>query len=387
MSGSNFVDYVKIFCRSGKGGRGSSHFRREKHVPKGGPDGGDGGHGGHIILRGNRNYWTLLHLRYQKHIFAGHGEGGRGKKSFGKDGESKIIEVPCGTVVYDAETGEYLCDITEHEQEVILLKGGRGGLGNTHFKSATNQAPRYSQPGEPFEEKWVILELKLLADVGLVGLPNAGKSTLLSVVSAAQPKIADYPFTTLKPNLGIVSYRDSKSFVMADIPGIIEGASEGKGLGLRFLRHIERNSLLLFMIPADSDDIMSEYKMLLNELTVYNPELLDKQRILAITKSDMLDEELMGEISENLPPIPYVFISSITGFNIQSLKDLIWKELNSDGVFSREDVYKSVVHKPLDIQKLEFDEEEEDFEFYEEDMEDEDDFDYDEDFDYYEEDF
>lgn len=387
MSGSNFVDYVKIFCRSGKGGRGSSHFRREKHVPKGGPDGGDGGHGGHIILRGNRNYWTLLHLRYQKHIFAGHGEGGRGKKSFGKDGESKIIEVPCGTVVYDAETGEYLCDITEHEQEVILLKGGRGGLGNTHFKSATNQAPRYSQPGEPFEEKWVILELKLLADVGLVGLPNAGKSTLLSVVSAAQPKIADYPFTTLKPNLGIVSYRDSKSFVMADIPGIIEGASEGKGLGLRFLRHIERNSLLLFMIPADSDDIMSEYKMLLNELTVYNPELLDKQRILAITKSDMLDEELMGEISENLPPIPYVFISSITGFNIQSLKDLIWKELNSDGVFSREDVNKSVVHKPLDIQKLEFDEEEEDFEFYEEDMEDEDDFDYDEDFDYYEEDF
>lgn len=387
MSGSNFVDYVKIFCRSGKGGKGSSHFRREKHVPKGGPDGGDGGHGGHIILRGNRNYWTLLHLRYQRHIFAGHGEGGRGKKSFGKDGESKIIEVPCGTVVYDAETGEYLCDITEHEQEVILLKGGRGGLGNTHFKSATNQAPRYSQPGEPFEEKWVILELKLLADVGLVGLPNAGKSTLLSVVSAAQPKIADYPFTTLKPNLGIVSYRDSKSFVMADIPGIIEGASEGKGLGLRFLRHIERNSLLLFMIPADSDDIMSEYKMLLNELTVYNPELLDKQRILAITKSDMLDEELMGEISENLPPIPYVFISSITGFNIQSLKDLIWKELNSDGVFSREDVYKSVVHKPLDIQKLEFDEEEEDFEFYEEDMEDEDDFDYDEDFDYYEEDF
>ena len=387
MSGSNFVDYVKIFCRSGKGGKGSSHFRREKHVPKGGPDGGDGGHGGHIILRGNRNYWTLLHLRYQRHIFAGHGEGGRGKKSFGKDGESKIIEVPCGTVVYDAETGEYLCDITEHEQEVILLKGGRGGLGNTHFKSATNQAPRYSQPGEPFEEKWVILELKLLADVGLVGLPNAGKSTLLSVVSAAQPKIADYPFTTLKPNLGIVSYRDSKSFVMADIPGIIEGASEGKGLGLRFLRHIERNSLLLFMIPADSDDIMSEYKMLLNELTVYNPELLDKQRILAITKSDMLDEELMGEISENLPPIPYVFISSITGFNIQSLKDLIWKELNSDGVFSREDVNKSVVHKPLDIQKLEFDEEEEDFEFYEEDMEDEDDFDYDEDFDYYEEDF
>lgn len=387
MSGSNFVDYVKIFCRSGKGGRGSSHFRREKHVPKGGPDGGDGGHGGHIILRGNRNYWTLLHLRYQKHIFAGHGEGGRGKKSFGKDGESKIIEVPCGTVVYDAETGEYLCDITEHEQEVILLKGGRGGLGNTHFKSATNQAPRYSQPGEPFEEKWVILELKLLADVGLVGLPNAGKSTLLSVVSAAQPKIADYPFTTLKPNLGIVSYRDSKSFVMADIPGIIEGASEGKGLGLRFLRHIERNSLLLFMIPADSDDIMSEYKMLLNELTVYNPELLDKQRILAITKSDMLDEELMGEISENLPPIPYVFISSITGFNIQSLKDLIWKELNSDGVFSREDVYKSVVHKPLDIQKLEFDEEDEDFEFDEGDIEDEDDFDYDEDFDYYEEDF
>lgn len=392
MSGSNFVDYVKIFCRSGKGGRGSSHFRREKHVPKGGPDGGDGGHGGHIILRGNRNYWTLLHLRYQKHIFAGHGEGGKGKKSFGKDGDDKIIEVPCGTVVYDAETGEYLCDITEHDQEVILLKGGRGGLGNTHFKTATNQAPRYAQPGEPFEEKWVILELKLLADVGLVGLPNAGKSTLLSVVSAAKPKIADYPFTTLKPNLGIVSYRDSKSFVIADIPGIIEGASEGKGLGLRFLRHIERNSLLLFMVPADSDDIHEEYKMLLNELTVYNPELLDKQRILAITKSDMLDDELIQEISDQLPSIQYVFISSITGLGVQSLKDLIWKELNSDGVFSREEAYKATIHKPLDIQTLELDEDDEDFdyEFEDEDYDDED-FDdeyFDEDgFNYYEEEF
>lgn len=385
MSESNFIDYVKIFCRSGKGGRGSSHFRREKYVPKGGPDGGDGGHGGHIILRGNRNFWTLLHLKYQKHIFAGHGEGGRGKKSSGKDGDSKIIEVPCGTVVYDAETGEYLCDITEHDQEVILLKGGKGGLGNTHFKTSTNQAPRYSQPGEPFEERWVILELKLLADVGLVGLPNAGKSTLLSVVSAAKPKIADYPFTTLKPNLGIISYRDSKSFVMADIPGIIEGASEGKGLGFRFLRHIERNSLLLFMIPADSHDIMTEYKMLLNELTVYNPELLDKQRLLAITKSDMLDEELIDEISQTLPSIPYIFISSITGDGIQKLKDMIWEELNADGEFSREEAYKSIIHKPLDVQKLEF--EDEDYSFDDDTMDEEEDYDYDEDFDYYEEDF
>lgn len=387
MSESNFVDYVKIFCRSGKGGRGSSHFRREKYIPKGGPDGGDGGHGGHIILRGNRNYWTLLHLRYQKHIFAGHGQGGMGKKSSGKDGDSKVIEVPCGTVAYDAETGAYLCDITEHDQEVILLKGGRGGLGNTHFKTSTNQAPRYSQPGEPFEERWIILELKLLADVGLVGLPNAGKSTLLSVVSSAKPKIADYPFTTLKPNLGIVSYRDSKSFVMADIPGIIEGASEGKGLGLRFLRHIERNSILLFMIPADADDIVSEYKLLTNELTVYNPELLDKHRILAITKSDMLDDELMQEITEELPTIPYVFISSITGLGISVLKDLIWRELNSEDMLNKSVVLSSIVHKPLDISKIEFEDEDEDFDFEEEDEE-EDEIDYDEEgFNYYEEDF
>ena len=276
MAETNFVDYVKIFCRSGKGGRGSSHFRREKYIPKGGPDGGDGGDGGNIVLRGNRNYWTLLHLRYQRHIFAGHGEGGSKSQRSGKKGETKYIDVPCGTVAYDAHTGEYLCDITDDGQEVVLLKGGRGGLGNQNFKTATNQAPRYAQPGEPYEERWVILELKLLADVGLVGFPNAGKSTLLSVVSAAKPKIANYPFTTLEPNLGIVSYRDGKSFVMADIPGIIEGASEGKGLGLRFLRHIERNSLLLFMVPADSDDIRKEYEILLQELKQYNPELLDK---------------------------------------------------------------------------------------------------------------
>ena len=383
MSESNFVDYVKIFCRSGKGGRGSSHFRREKHVPMGGPDGGDGGHGGHIILRGNRNYWTLLHLRYQKHIFAEHGQGGQGKKKFGSDGASKIIEVPCGTVVYDGESGEYICDITDHDQEVILKKGGRGGLGNTHFKTATNQAPRYSQPGEPFEEGWVILELKLLADVGLVGLPNAGKSTLLSVVSAAKPKIADYPFTTLKPNLGLVSYRDSKSFVMADIPGIIEGANEGKGLGLRFLRHIERNSLLLFMVPADADDIHEEYKLLLNELELYNPELADKQKILAITKSDMLDQELIDAMSEDLPEVPHIFISSVTGFQVQQLKDLIWQELNSETTFSREEAYKSTIHKPLDIQRLEFDDDEDDFEIEYDDYDEDEDEDFDAEF-YYE---
>ncbi len=359
MADTNFVDYVKIFCRSGKGGRGSSHFRREKYIPKGGPDGGDGGDGGHIILRGNRNFWTLLHLRYQRHVFAGHGESGGRNQRFGKKGESKIIEVPCGTVVYDAHTGEYLCDITDDGQEVILLKGGRGGLGNTRFKSATNQAPRYSQPGEPFEERWVILELKLLADVGLVGFPNAGKSTLLSVVSAAKPKIADYPFTTLEPNLGIVSYREGKSFVMADIPGIIEGASEGRGLGLRFLRHIERNSLLLFVVPADADDIKKEYEILLNELTQYNPELLDKGRVLAISKSDMLDDELIQEISFHLPDIPTVFISSITGYGIPALKDLLWRELNS-GEFTPVSVHgDSLVHRKLNVSVLEFEPEEE----------------------------
>ena len=331
MAESNFVDYVKIYCRSGKGGRGSSHFRREKYIPKGGPDGGDGGRGGHVYLRGNRNYWTLLHLKYERHIMATNGESGGAKRSFGKDGEDRVIEVPCGTGVYDAETGEFICDVTEDGQKVMLLKGGRGGLGNCHFKTSTNQAPRYAQPGEPAQERMVILQLKLLADVGLVGFPNAGKSTLLSVVSAAKPKIADYPFTTHEPNLGIVSNLEGKSFVMADIPGIIEGASQGKGLGLRFLRHIERNSLLLFMVPADSDDIRKEYDILLNELRTFNPEMLDKQRVLAITKSDMLDQELMDEIEPTLPEgIPHVFISSVSGLGISVLKDILWDELNKE---------------------------------------------------------
>ena len=358
MAETNFVDYVKIFCRSGKGGRGSAHFRREKYVPKGGPDGGDGGEGGNIILRGNRNYWTLLHLRYQKHLFAGHGEGGSKAQRSGKKGESRIIDVPCGTVAYDAVTGDYLCDITDHDQEVILLKGGRGGQGNQHFKTATNQTPRFAQPGEPSEEKWVILELKLLADVGLVGFPNAGKSTLLSVVSAAKPKIANYPFTTLAPNLGIVSYRDGKSFVMADIPGIIEGASEGKGLGLRFLRHIERNSMLLFVIPADAE-IRKEYEVLLNELTQYNPELLDKKHVLAISKSDMLDEELMHEIALDLPDLPYIFISSMTGFGIPALKDVLWRELNAEDYIPSAATSESMIHRKLDVASLEFDPEDE----------------------------
>lgn len=376
MAETNFVDYVKIFCRSGKGGRGSAHFRREKYIPKGGPDGGDGGDGGNIVLRGNRNYWTLLHLRYQRHIFAGHGEGGSKAQRSGKKGESKIIEVPCGTVAYDAHTGEYLCDITDDGQEVVLLKGGRGGLGNQHFKTATNQAPRYAQPGEPHEERWVILELKLLADVGLVGFPNAGKSTLLSVVSAAKPKIANYPFTTLEPNLGIVGYRDGKSFVMADIPGIIEGASEGKGLGLRFLRHIERNSLLLFVVPSDSDDIRNEYGILLRELKLYNPELLDKRHLLAISKSDMLDDELMDEIRKDLPAIPYVFISSVTGYGIPLLKDLLWRELNSEDSIPVAASGHTLVHRNLDLSSLEFDPEEElsDDEDAESDAEDNDDF-------------
>ena len=364
MSESNFVDYVKIYCRSGKGGRGSSHFRREKYVPKGGPDGGDGGDGGDIILRGNRNYWTLLHLRYERHIMAEHGEGGSRRKSSGKMGQSKVIEVPCGTVVYDALTGEYICDITNHDEEVILLKGGRGGLGNTHFKTSTNQAPRYAQPGEPFQERWVILELKLLADVGLVGFPNAGKSTLLSVVSAAKPKIDNYPFTTLKPNLGIVSYRDNHSFVMADIPGIIEGASEGKGLGLRFLRHIERNSLLLFVIPADSNDIKAEFNILMNELIQYNPELSGKKRLLAISKTDLLDEELKDAISQELPDIPYVFISAVTNYGLSQLKDLIWKELNMDEVEVKvqqsETERDSLIHRNLDVKTVFFEEEDDD---------------------------
>lgn len=359
MAETSFVDYVKIFCRSGKGGRGSAHFRREKYIPKGGPDGGDGGDGGDIILRANRNYWTLLHLRYERHIFAEHGEsGGRNNRS-GKKGASSIIEVPCGTVAYDAHTGEYLCDVTEDGEEVVLLKGGRGGLGNSHFKSATNQAPRYSQPGEPHEEKWIILELKVLADVGLVGFPNVGKSTLLSVVSAAKPKIGNYPFTTLQPNLGIVNYRDGKSFVMADIPGIIEGASEGKGIGLRFLRHIERNSILLFVIPADADDITAEYDILINELKQYNPELLDKRIVLAISKCDMLDNELMDEMSLYLPDLPYVFISAITGYGIPVLKDLLWRELQADDYVPLPSQRDPLVHRNLDVKTLDFGPEEE----------------------------
>ncbi len=348
MAESNFVDYVKIYCRSGKGGRGSTHMRREKYCPNGGPDGGDGGRGGHIILRGNRNYWTLLHLKFDRHAMAGHGESGSKNRSFGKDGADKVIEVPCGTVVYNAETGEYLCDVTEDGQEVILLRGGRGGQGNWHFRTAIRQAPRFAQPGEPMQEMTVIMELKLLADVGLVGFPNAGKSTLLSTISAAKPKIADYPFTTLEPNLGIVSYRDGKSFVMADIPGIIEGASQGKGLGLRFLRHIERNSLLLFMVPADSDDIRKEYEILLNELGTFNPEMLDKQRVLAITKSDMLDQELMDEIEPTLPAgIPHVFISSVSGLGISVLKDILWEELNKES-----NKIEDIVHRPKDVTRL-----------------------------------
>ena len=331
MAESNFADYVKIYCRSGKGGRGSMHLHRAKYQPNGGPDGGDGGRGGHVYLRANHNYWTLLHLRYECHVFAGHGGNGSKCCSHGSDGEDKYIEVPCGTVAYDAETGKYLCEVTEHGQTVRILKGGRGGLGNFQFRTATNQTPRYAQPGEPMEEMMVILELKLLADVGLVGFPNAGKSTLLSSISAARPKIANYPFTTLEPNLGIVPYRDGRSFVMADIPGIIEGASEGKGLGLRFLRHIERNSLLLFMVPGDTDNIKKEYEILLGELQKFNPAMLDKHRILAVTKSDLLDDELIEMLQEELPEdLPVVFISSVVGKGLTELKDLLWKELNSE---------------------------------------------------------
>jgi len=329
MSESNFVDYIKIFCRSGNGGAGSAHLRREKFVPKGGPDGGDGGRGGHIIIRGNDQMWTLLHLKYKRHIFAGNGERGGKQQSTGADGDDIVIEVPLGTVAKNAETEQIIFEITTSGEEKILVKGGRGGQGNVHFKSSTNQTPRYAQPGEPGIEDWFILELKILADVGLVGFPNAGKSTLLSVVSAAKPKIADYPFTTLTPNLGIVGYRDDKSFVMADIPGIIEGAHEGKGLGIRFLRHIERNSILLFVIPADSRNISEEYGILVNELRMYNPELLDKKRVLAISKSDLLDEELMNEVRKDLPELPRVFISSVTGYGIQTLKDMLWKVLNN----------------------------------------------------------
>lgn len=330
MADSNFIDYVKFCSRSGAGGSGSVHFRREKHVPKGGPDGGDGGRGGHIILRGNAQHWTLLHLKYKKHVIADNGKGGEGGRRKGADGNDMILDVPLGTIAKDAETGELRCEITEDGQEVILTKGGRGGLGNDHFKSATNQAPHYAQPGEEGIEEWIILELKLLADVGLVGFPNAGKSTLLSAVSAAKPEIGDYPFTTLVPNLGVVGYRGDRSFVMADIPGIIEGAAEGRGLGTRFLRHIERNSILLFMVPADAKDIKNEYSILLNELKQYNPELLDKKRLLAISKVDMLDEELMAEMQKELPEnIPSIFISSVSQYNLDKLKDLIWQAINN----------------------------------------------------------
>jgi GTP-binding protein len=329
----NFVDYVKIYSKSGKGGSGSTHLHRTRGIPKGGPDGGDGGRGGHVILRGNNQHWTLLHLKYRKHVKSGAGGNGSQNTSTGKQGEDKIIDVPLGTIARDGETGDFLFEITEHDEQKILMAGGRGGLGNTHFKSSTFQTPRFAQPGEAGQEGWIILELKVLADVGLVGFPNAGKSTLLSSISAAKPEVADYPFTTLTPNLGIVSYRDYRSFVMADIPGIIEGASEGKGLGYRFLRHIERNSILLFLVPADADNIPEQYNILLNELKQYNPELLDKERILAISKADMLDEELMKEMGEELDKelpqnVNRLFISSVSGFGLDKLKDTLWKSLN-----------------------------------------------------------
>lgn len=330
MADSNFIDYVKFCSRSGAGGAGSVHFRREKHVPKGGPDGGDGGRGGHIVLKGSTQVWTLLHLKYKKHVIAEEGKGGEGGRRKGRDGKDVILEVPLGTIAKDAETFETRFEITEEGQEVILTRGGRGGLGNDHFKTATNQAPHFAQPGEEGIEEWIILELKLLADVGLVGFPNAGKSTLLSSISAARPEIGDYPFTTLVPNLGVIPYRNEKSFVMADIPGIIEGAAEGKGLGLRFLRHIERNSILLFMIPADSDNIQDQYKILIGELQKYNPELLDKKRLLAITKADMLDEELMEQMKKEVPKdLDSLFISSVSGFNLDKLKDMLWQAINT----------------------------------------------------------
>ncbi len=354
MAESNFVDYVKIYCRSGKGGRGSTHFRREKYIPKGGPDGGDGGRGGHVYIRANGNYWTLLHLRYERHILATAGASGSAKRSTGADGQDRIIEVPVGTVVYDAETGEFIMDLNRDGQMEMLLKGGRGGRGNTHFKTSTNQAPRYAQPGEPAQERTVILQLKMLADVGLVGLPNAGKSTLLSVLTAAKPKIANYPFTTLEPNLGMVLYRDNRSFVMADIPGIIEGAAEGRGLGLRFLRHIERNALLLFMIPADTEHIAREYELLLGELIKYNAELADKRKVLAITKCDLIDEELQELLRADLPEgLPVIFISSAAHTNLVELKDLLWRELNRETKHRVE----SIVHKAMDIRSLDWDDE------------------------------
>ena len=387
MAESNFVDYVKIYCRSGKGGRGSMHLRHVKYNPYGGPDGGDGGRGGNIYLRGNHNYWTLLHLKYQRHVFAEHGGNGGKDKCHGTDGKDMYIDVQCGTVVYNAETGKYVCDVTYDGQVVMLLKGGRGGLGNFQFRTATNQAPRYAQPGEPMQEMTIILELKLLADVGLVGFPNAGKSTLVSSLSNARPKIANYPFTTMEPSLGIVGYRDNKSFVMADIPGIIEGASEGKGLGLRFLRHIERNSLLLFMVPGDTDDIKREYEILLNELRQFNPDMLDKHRVLAVTKCDLLDDELMDMLKETLPQdLPVVFISAVTGFGLNELKDVLWEELNSESnklqTLTSEDV---IVHRDKDMSRFaaEMEEEgEDDIVFLDDDeVEDIDDYEYEEELD------
>ena len=359
MAESNFVDYVKIYCRSGKGGRGSTHFRREKYIPKGGPDGGDGGRGGDIYIRANENYWTLLHLRYQRHVIATNGGSGSGNRSTGSDGEDQVIEVPVGTVVYDALTGEFIMDLNRHGQQELLVKGGRGGKGNTFFKTSTNQAPRYAQPGEPSKELTVILQLKMLADVGLVGLPNAGKSTLLSVLTAAKPKIANYPFTTLEPNLGMVRYRDDRSFVMADIPGIIEGAAEGRGLGLRFLRHIERNALLLFMIPADTEHIASEYRLLLGELVKYNAELTEKRKVLCITKSDLIDEEIQGwlvdELHQELPEdLPILFISAAAHQGLTELKDTLWQELNRETKHQRE----SIIQQAIDVTALSWDDDE-----------------------------
>ncbi len=333
MSGENFVDYVKICCRSGKGGPGSSHFMRNRMTAKGGPDGGDGGRGGHVIVRGNTQYWTLLHLKYARHVIAEHGEPGRGQHKHGADGKDSYVDVPLGTVVKDAESGEVLVEILDEGQEVIITAGGKGGLGNDHFKSSVRQSPTYAQPGEDGREEWKILELKLLADVGLVGFPNAGKSTLLSVVSAAKPEIANYPFTTLKPNLGMIAYRDDRSFVMADIPGIIEGAAEGKGLGLRFLRHIERNPVLLFLVPADAKDIRTEYETLLNELEKYNPDLLKKNRLLAVSKADMLDDELEEALRAEIEDLDPIFFSSVAQQGIQLLKDRIWQSMESATVW------------------------------------------------------
>lgn len=366
MAETNFIDYVKILCRSGKGGAGSRHYHRAKYIPKGGPDGGDGGRGGHIILKGNRNMWTLLPLRYRRHIFATDGQSGGENRSHGSDGQDQIIEVPVGTAVFDADSGEFLCEITEDGQEIKLLRGGKGGWGNCHFATSTNRTPRYAQPGQPAIEKAVVLELKLLGDVGLVGFPNAGKSTLLSSLSSAKPKIADYPFTTMEPQLGIVEYRDGRSFVMADIPGIIEGAAEGKGLGLRFLRHIERNAVLLFLVPADADDIAREYEILLKELREFNPDLEIKNRVLAISKSDMLDDELREEIEKTLPQgVPHLFISAVTGQGLTELKDILWREINSEDNPAR----FTITHRALDRRHRV--QEEDDFVFDQPDVDDE----------------